>query len=204
MVRPARSRVTDYRTAARVLLEVTPTRGDIMPNDAHTAESGQASKLNRRRDKVQSAKTATEAAQRRLDGLDDQLAADAAQAQQHEAALRRASDEVARRKKALKASAKTHQRLAASRKKAAAALAKAQQKAQTAETKYDEAVLATMVRRERDRDLAAHQQPTGTTAAVNAAPERPAIASQTATDTAARKTADAAEDPTEPGSGTPR
>jgi hypothetical protein len=127
------------------------------------------------------------------------LATNAVQNQEHETALRRASDEVRRLKKALKASTNKNQQLTASRKKVAASVAKARQKADAAEDKYDKAVLADMVRKERNRDLAAHDGSATRTAsssaepAAGSAPERPDAA--TAKDTAARKTAAAAADP---------
>jgi hypothetical protein len=183
-----------------------------MTNSDRTTDAGQGSKLDRRRDKSQSAKATAAAAQQRLDGVDSQLAANAAQTQDHEGALRRASDEVKKRKKALKTSAKQHQRLTASRKKAATSVAKAHQKTYAAENKYDKAVLADLVRKERDKDLAAHHggaaQPASTGSEPSAdakpsagpSPERPVAA--TATNTAARKTAASAANPTNKGSDT--
>lgn len=170
-----------------------------MKNDDRSADTGQGSKLDLRRERLQSAKAAAEGAQKRLRGLDDQLAANETQTREHESALRAASDEVTRRKKALKASAKKQQQLGASRNKVVALVAKARQKAHGAEVNYDKAVLADMVRRERDRDLAAHGRGGNRTASssakpsVDPPPERPALGTKTATETAARKTAAAAD-----------
>jgi chromosome segregation ATPase len=154
----------------------------------------QRSKLDRRRERAQATKVAAKAAQQRLHRVDDQLAANAAQTREHEAALRTASDEVARRKKALKAAAQNKKRLTANRKKAAGAATRAEQKSTAAEGKYDAAVLADLVRRERDRDLAAHggAEKTPVAGASAPAPDKPA---SVARDTAARKTAATAADP---------
>ena len=138
------------------------------------------SKVDRRREAVRAARSTVDDAGRRLSRIDDQLAADSAQTQEHETALRRAGDEVRHRKKALKAAARKAGQLAGERRRATAAAAEAQQRARTAEEKFDRAVLADLVRRERDRDLAAHP---GSGTDDEAAP------SSTAADTAARKTA---------------
>ena len=175
-----------------------------MTNSDRSTDASQGSTLDRRREKAKAAKATADAAQQRLSGLDDELAANAAQTQEHETALRRASDEVSRLKKALKASAKKNQQLTASRKKVAASVAKTQQKAYAAENEYDKALLADMVRKERNRDLAAHEGASARTASssanptVGSSPERPVAA--TAKDTAARKTAAAAADPANRGS----
>ncbi|MDT4985935.1 MAG: hypothetical protein QOI74_29 [Micromonosporaceae bacterium] len=133
--------------------------GNPMP-DATRTEGG-ASKLDRRRGKAQAAKAAAEAAQARVTALDGRLGANAAEADEHKAAMRRTRDEVNRRKKALKASDKQREQLRAMRKKAEAAAAKAQRRSQAADDRYDQAVLAELVRREKDRDLAnASQAPT--------------------------------------------
>jgi chromosome segregation ATPase len=170
-----------------------------MTNSDRNTGGSQGSKLDRRREKAKAARATADAAQQRLSGLDDGLAANTAQTRELEIALRRASDEVSRLKKALKASAKKNQQLTASGKKAAASVAKAQQEAYAAESKYDKAVLADMVRRERNRDLAAHEGASTRTASssakptVGSSPERPVAA--TTKNTAARKTAAAAADP---------
>ena len=175
-----------------------------MTNSDRSTDASQGSTLDRRREKAKAAKATADAAQQRLSGLDDGLAANAAQTQEHETALRRASDEVGQLKKALKASAKKNQQLTASRKKVAASVAKTQQKAYAAEGKYNKALLADMVRKERNRDLAAHDGASARTASssanptVGSSPERSVAA--TAKDTAARKTAAAAADPANRGS----
>jgi chromosome segregation ATPase len=169
-----------------------------MTNDDRTAEAGRVSKLDRRREKAQSAKARADAAQQRVSALDGRLAAHAAQTQEHEAALRRAGDEVSRRKKALKASAKQARQLGVARKKAEASAAKARRQTDVAEDRYDKAVLAEMVRRERIRDLAAHDESAagparGAELPVGPVPKRRAFAANTP----ARKTAATSADPTE-------
>ena len=175
-----------------------------MTNSDRSTDASQGSKLDRRREAAKTAEAAADAAQQKLSGIDDRLAANTAQTQEQETALRRASDEVSRLKKALKASAKKNQQLIASRKKVSASVAKTQQKADAAGGKYDKALLADMVRKERNRDLATHEGASARTASssanptVSSSPEPPVAA--TAKDTAARKTAAAAADPANRGS----
>jgi chromosome segregation ATPase len=164
-------------------------------SDASRTEGGGESRLDRRRGKVQAAKAAADAAQVRVTALDGRLAANAAEAQEHKTALRRLRGEVNRLKEALKVSDKQREQLRAARKKAEAGAAKAQRRSQAADHKYDEVVLAELVRRERDRDLAAASQaqtaggvtPAATTS--ETAPEQPSEAATTAIGTAAGATA---------------
>jgi chromosome segregation ATPase len=178
------------------------------------------SRLKRRRRKAQAAKAAAEAAQTGVAELDTQLNANAAQSRKIEVALQRTRDEAARLRKTLKAAAKDRAKLRSDRKKARRATAKAQQKAHSADAKYDQIVLTEMVRREKERDLsdasrdkhsrttgrAADNVPSGAVArkAIESAPtdasnsaarppksERPDLGTATATRTAARKTAEA-------------
>jgi hypothetical protein len=144
-----------------------------------------ASNLDRRRGKAQTAKDAADQAQAGVADLDAQLAANATQAQQDQAALQRAHDEVIRLKRSLKDAAKESIALQGRRKKASAAAVKAQAKAQAAEAKYDEVVLAEIVRREKDRDRAAAAA-TEKIDAPAAAAEQPTKATATATRTATR------------------
>ena len=132
------------------------------------------SELDVRRGRAQAAKAAAEAARSRLEQVDDQLNATAAEVREHETALRRASDEVQRRKEAVKAGGRRQKQLTAVRGKVASAVAKAQQKARAAEQKYDKAVLADLVRRERDRDLAAHSDSPATPQTSPAKPQESA------------------------------
>jgi chromosome segregation ATPase len=73
-----------------------------------------------------------------------------------EKALAAALDTATTLKKAMKASAKDRDSLRAARREARRAAAKADQRAATAEARYDRAVLADLVRREKDHDLSAH------------------------------------------------
>ena len=113
------------------------------------------STLDRRRSKAEAAKEAADRAEANVAELDARLTALTTQTQQDQSALQRAQDEVTRLKRAVKTATKESVTLQARRKKASAAAVKAQAKAQSAEARYDEAVLADMVRRERDRDRAA-------------------------------------------------
>jgi chromosome segregation ATPase len=132
------------------------------------------SALDRRRNKAQAAKDAADRAQANVAELDARLSALTTQTQQDQSALQRAQDEVTRLKRAVKAAAKEGATLQARRKKASAAVLKSQAKAQAAEARYDEAVLAEIVRREKDRDRAA---------ASTAKPEQPAETEQPAAKT---------------------
>ena len=179
-----------------------------MTTSDRNTDASPGSTLDRRREKAKAAKATADAARQRLSEIDDGLAANTAQTQEQETALRRASDEVSRLKKALKASAKKNQQLTASRKKVAASVAKTQQKAYAAEAKYDKAVLADMVRKERNRDLAAHEGASARTASssanptVGSSPKRQVAAP--AKDTAARKTTATAPDRANRGSASSR
>jgi hypothetical protein len=114
------------------------------------------STLDRRREKMQARKGAGEATAADVVSVDDQLAANASQRREHEAALQAALDAVAVLKKSIKASTKERNKLRSARKGARRVAAKAQQRTDTAEAKYDRAVLADMLRREKDNDLSEH------------------------------------------------
>ena len=148
----------------------SPTPADLLPGDTAT--------LDRRRGKAQAAKDAADKARGGVADLDTRIAANASQTQQDQAALHRARDEVIRLKRALKAAAKEGVALQARRKKASTVAVKADAKAKAAETKYDQAVLADIVRREkaRDRTAAATAKPAAPapTAATPAKPAAPA------------------------------
>jgi hypothetical protein len=115
----------------------------------------EASALDRRREKARIAQEAAERAQESAAVVDAQITANTAQAERDQAALRHAHDEIVRLKRALKSAAKDRTALQKRHGKAGAAATKAQGRAQRAEKRYDEAVLAEIVRREKDRDRAA-------------------------------------------------
>jgi chromosome segregation ATPase len=159
------------------------------------------SMVKRRRRKAQAAKAAADTARAGVAELDIRIKTNAAQSRADERALRRAQEEIARLKKAIKAAAKDHARLCSARDKARKDAAKAQRKAGSADAKYDQAVLAEIVRREKERDLATATRDKSTgktpqsarTGAGNATgqippPETPDLGTATATRTAARKT----------------
>jgi multidrug resistance efflux pump len=124
------------------------------PNPTDLPE-GDATTLDRRRDKAQGAKDTADKARDNVADLDARIATNAGQAQRDQAALHQAQDEVTRLKRALKTAAKEDAVLQTRRKKASTAAVKAEVKAKAAEAKYDQAVLADMVRREKARDRSA-------------------------------------------------
>lgn len=92
--------------------------------------------------------------------LDSELASNAGQRRNDEAGVRDARDHVAALKTTIKATKKERDKLRAARKDARRNAAKAAQRAATAEAKYDRAVLADMVRREKVTDLSTHSDGT--------------------------------------------
>lgn len=112
--------------------------------------------LDRRRNKLRVAEAAAAGAVSDLRRLDEQLASNDDQHRQQEASLQAALDRVVWLKKAIKASVKKAGKLRAAREDVGKRAAEAQQRVTAAEAKYDRAVLADMVRREKDNDLAAH------------------------------------------------
>lgn len=119
------------------------------------------SRLDRRREKLQSTTAAADAADAAVAKIDRRLDAAAGKRRDQEAALQATLDRVAELKKAVKSSVRESGKVRTSRKGALQAAVKARQRAATAETKYDRAVLADMLRREKEQDLSAHS-PTAT------------------------------------------
>ncbi len=128
-----------------------------------SADAG-ISTLDRRRDKMQTAKSRASVAATAMDSLDQQLTANAELHSGQEGDLQATLDRVATLKKSIKVSAKNRQRLLTARKTARRDAATSRQRADTAEAKYDKAVLADMVRREKDHDLSAHSDDAHNTA----------------------------------------
>lgn len=122
--------------------------------DTRGTGADRSSTLDRRRAKAQQARTAAEAGQAKVAELEGRLRANADQNEQHETALQRALQEASRLKKDLKALAKERAKLRTTRRKARTTAEKRQRKARVAEGKYDQSVLAEMVRREKEADAA--------------------------------------------------
>ena len=131
------------------------------PERAGTATTVERSALNRRREKLQANKAAARAAIDAVADLDARLDHNSSQTRENEAALQAALDQVAALKKAIKATGKQKVQLDSARKDARRAAAQAQQRAAAAEAKYDRAVLAEIVRREKDHDLSLHSPAAG-------------------------------------------
>jgi hypothetical protein len=168
---------------------------------AGTATTVQRSALDRRREKLQVNRAAAQAAIDAVADLDARLDNNSSLTRESEAALQAALDQVAALKKTIKATVKQKDQLESARKDARRAAARAQQRAVAAEAKYDRAVLAEIVRREKDHDLSVHSPAVPTGAAPSDAPlsatstmagegDRPTL--DTARATAARTTADRA------------
>jgi hypothetical protein len=140
-------------------------------NTDRTPDSEQSA-LGRRREKLHVTRTAAELATRRVAELDKQLDTNSAAQRENEAALQRALDRVATLKKSIKASRRGSGKLHTARRDARRVAARAQQRAATAEAKYDRAVLAEMVRREKDDDLSRHLPGAGEEVATDADAQR--------------------------------
>ena len=153
--------------------------------DATGAGGGgrQESALDRRRRKFWRARSAADDAAGVVRQLEERIDTNAGRGRTYEANLRAALDEVAGLKKAIKTSAKEADGLRAERKAARERAAEAQQRAERAESKYDEVMLVELLRREKDKDLATYAP---------SRRERPGdevSGSTTARTTAARRTA---------------
>lgn len=166
----------------------------VQTSSTGTADA-QPTPLDRRRDKRQLAMTTKDAALADVASLDEQLTTNAGALTGYEADLQATLDRVATVKKTIKATTKDRDRLRTERKKAGKVAAKAEQRATAAEAKYDRAVLADMLRREKDNDLSAHTpSSSGTTPSAAATPVAgdTAAADTTAADTTAQSGTDSA------------
>jgi hypothetical protein len=123
---------------------------------ARIGSDGEGSALDRRREALQAGTSEATAAVAQVVALDAQLATNAATLRDREAALKDALSRVTLLKKKVKASVKEHDTLRSARKDARRRAAAATRRANTAEVKYDRAVLADMERQGKDDDLAAH------------------------------------------------
>ena len=126
-----------------------------------------SAELARRRSTLRKRQTGAERTGREVAELDKALERNAVRADEQESELRTTLDRVAMLKKTIKAGKKHRDKLRTGRKKAQDRDADARRRASTAEAKYDKAVMADMVRREKQRDLAQHDP----RAAVAPAPE---------------------------------
>jgi chromosome segregation ATPase len=163
---------------------------------ARTTSDRSPSPLDRRRDRAAAAAGAAEKAQAAVTELDHRLETNASLITQQSQALRNALAEASRLKRALKAGAKERDRLAKARKKAAGRAEQSTVKAKAADDKYSQAVLADLVRREKEKDraeAAGKPAPLKSVPDRSPAPERPNVAAESAVKTAARKTAAAAD-----------
>ena len=112
--------------------------------------------LERRRITLRNRQQAAEKATVKSRSLDARLEAIAAVRAEYASRLRAAQEEVTAMKKAIKASAKQRDELSSRRKNARRDEVTAHQRIASAETKYERAVLADLVQREKIRDLATH------------------------------------------------
>jgi DNA repair exonuclease SbcCD ATPase subunit len=129
------------------------------------------STLDRRRERSARARQQLDQARDRLADVDKRLSEHAGRASQVEHALRAAQDEVKRLKKALKDGAKERQKLISARKRAGSDVNKAERKAKQSESKYDEAVLAELVRREKSHDRQSAAKKRSTPKATSGGPQ---------------------------------
>src|SRR3954468_2419618 len=115
--------------------------------------------LDRRRAQSAAAGAAAEKARQAVTELDNRLRTNTELAQQQSQALRNAEAEVKRLKRSLKTQERDRVRLTKAHKKATAKASKAGNRAADADPKYDKAVLADLIRREKQRDQAAAEAP---------------------------------------------
>ncbi|GAA5148686.1 hypothetical protein GCM10023321_11360 [Pseudonocardia eucalypti] len=161
---------------------------------AQTKTDRTAAELARRRNTLRKRQTGAERTGRQVTELDKALERNTVQAGEQEAELRTTLDRVAMLKKTIKAGKKHRDKLRTARKKARDRDADARQRASTAEAKYDKAVMADMVRREKQRDLAQHDPRAGVASVPELTESQPAAAlppagGDIARETQARKTA---------------
>jgi chromosome segregation ATPase len=158
-----------------------------LPHDESTR--AEAAKLTRRREKMQVARATAVAASAKLTDLEGQLESLTRLRRQQKAALREARNQQGVLERGLKASTRQRGSLRESRKDARKAAAKAQRRADKVEARYDRAVLADMVHREKQTDLSTNtssgavarpstqpaldESPHGAVAAIAPARERP-------------------------------
>jgi chromosome segregation ATPase len=143
--------------------------------------------LERRRNKTRSARDEAGKADSRVKALDAAINASSARTDQYKKDLKKAEQKVSELKKSLKTTAKQQDRLSADRVKASAAAVKAHSKARKIESKYDQSVLQEIVRREKLADLG---QDNHSDSGPHLKPETPSLGTTTATQVAARTTAD--------------
>src|SRR3954467_10971929 len=117
-----------------------------------TGSSEKTSHLERARAKSTKAPQALDEAERKVDEIDSRLGRSAARSSQDEAALRAAEAQVKQLKRALKDASKERQKLLTGRKRATAAVEAAQSKVRSTEAKYDRAVLADLIQRQKEQD----------------------------------------------------
>jgi chromosome segregation ATPase len=140
-----------------------------LPHDESTR--AEAAKLTRRRAKMQVARSTAAAASAKLTDLEGRLESLTRLRRQQKAALREAKSQQSVLERAVKASTRQRGSLRESRKGARKAAAKAQRRAHEVEARYDRAVLADMVHREKQTDLSTH----ATSGAVARPSTRPAL-----------------------------
>ncbi len=126
-------------------------------NGTDTSTASTTSDLDTRRDKLKAAKAAATTAKAAATRVDTQLRSNASGREKCEGDLTAARERVRILEKGVKLAKKERGKLREAGKKADKRAAKAQQRADAAERKYDRAVLAAMVGREKKNDLSAHK-----------------------------------------------
>jgi hypothetical protein len=146
------------------------------------------STLDRRREKMQTTKAAAGNTAASVESLDQQLESNATRRTGHEADLQATLDKVAGLKKSIKAAAKEHDRLRAARKDARRVATRMRHRADQAEARYDAAVLADMLRREKDHDLSVHNGAASDSTASDSSASEPTASEPTPAPTRPRST----------------
>lgn len=115
-----------------------------------------AEALDRRRETLLARTSVADESAAKLTTLDEELRATSRRRRDDEVSLSAALIRIAELKKSIKSAGKRRTKLRSARKDARQVHTKARKRAEVAEAKYDHAVLADLLRREKDRDLAAH------------------------------------------------
>jgi chromosome segregation ATPase len=115
-----------------------------------------SSKLARRRSRLRRARTVAHEADAEVNRLEVELASSLGRTAELQAELAEIRDRAAALKKSIESTRGYQSKLRAARTQAGRDSAKARQRAAAVEQKYDRALLADMIKREKRRDLAEH------------------------------------------------
>lgn len=128
-------------------------KSDKTAGETQPRQDDRRSSLEQRREALQSQVGAVEAAELKLNQVEQDVENNTIATRQQESAMEAATARVADLEKALKGSGKERKQLQAALKEAKAGLKQAREEASAAEARYEKAVLKEVVRREKVVDL---------------------------------------------------